>query len=137
MKISLAFHIVGVVLFLGSFLVLTRVMTIFEDPSQANTQIAKLVKKIFFGMTLPGLLIVIVSGLYQLGTRGMKFYMTQGWFHIKITLVLLLLIIVGCSFFDILKLKKGQILNKKRLTIFHGLTSLCMIVIIFLTILGR
>jgi len=132
LNLSLALHIIGIVMWTGSLIVASRIIAL--GVNNANDNSASWLKKIFFGWTLSGLVLVTLTGLYQLiigGGPGV--YFKQGWFHGKVTLVIVLYIV---TFLFSRFLNQEQ---KKASTamMIHGLTGLCLILIILLTFLGR
>lgn len=132
LNISLALHIVGIVMWTGSLIVASRIIAL--GVNSANDNSAAWLKKIFYGWTLAGLALVTLTGLYQLMVGGGPgVYFEQGWFHGKVTLVIVLYI---ATFIFSRFLKQTQ---KKASTamMIHGLTGLCLILIVFLTFLGR
>ena len=132
LNISLALHIIGIVMWTGSLIVASRIIAL--GVNSANDNSAAWLKKIFFGWTLSGLALVTLTGFYQLMVGGgPAVYFKQGWFHGKITLVIVLYIV---TFLFAGFLKQAQKKSSTAMMI-HGLTGLCLILIVFLTFLGR
>ena len=137
MKISLAFHIVGMVMWVGGLMILTRVLKVFSDELGDSRSLAAMVQGLYKGFVLPGLLVAIVSGLYQLTSMGIGVYMKQGWFHGKLTLVVVLLVVTFFVGGEVHKVQRAQKLSAARLIALHALSSVALLGIVFLTILGR
>ena len=134
MKISLAFHIIGIVMWMGGLLILTRLMKAFRSGDSCSDQFrASLERRVFLGWVLPGLGLVSISGLYQIFTRGFDFYLKQGWFHAKLTLILVLLAVTYFTWREIAK-PSGK---TAKVMAFHGIVGLVLIAITFITMLGR
>lgn len=131
-KISVALHIIGFIMWTGSLLISSRIIAL----SAKNNQIASVsawTKKITFGWMLPGLFLTIITGTYQLLSRGMSYYMTQGWFHGKLTLALILVV----ASVLMIKVVSNPTKESKLPMAIHGTAGLCMFLIVFLTIIGK
>lgn len=142
MSISLAFHIVGMIMWLGSLLILTRVLRAFADaPSSslgATGEILRaVIKRAWFGFGLGGLAISLASGLYQITVKGMAYYMSQGWFHGKLTFIIVLLVDSFLVHKSVISVCNGGGVSRKMIGMLHGLAGLSLIVIVFLTMIGR
>jgi protoporphyrinogen IX oxidase len=135
MKISIAFHIIGIVFWLGGLLVLSRVMKGLVLSGIDKAGYAPIVKRVFYGFVLPGFIISLISGTFQiLANGGFGVYVAQGWFHGKLTFVVVLLIVTFLLGREISKLSAGNGVSTRALGMIHGITSLALIVIVFLTI---
>ncbi len=141
MQISLAFHIIGIVLWVGGLMIGTRLMkAVLVDPEAGATLSVtqrSMLQRVFKGYILPGFILALGSGLYQIYTMGLAHYMRQGWFHGKLTLVLLLVIVTFLTGDTAARIARGEAINAKKLSAFHGIAGLCLVVIVFLTLLGR
>ena len=142
MRYSIALHIVGLVLWLGGLMMLTRILKVFchQFPDEANAAmegLRKVVKRLMFGFVVPGLLLTCVTGVYQITTMGMAYYMKEGWFHAKLSLVLILLVLTFLTLQEVMKANRKELLAPSRLIMLHVLSSLSLIVIVFLTMLSR
>lgn len=137
MRYSLALHIIGIVMWLGGLLILTRMMSSLEKLSKESLGLVPIIKKIFYGWILGGLFLTALTGLYQIGIRGISFYMKQGWFHSKLTLVLLLVGVTVALGLQVSKASRGDIVKSKSVMILHGLSAVGLVSIVFLTMLGR
>ena len=135
-KISIALHIVGIVMWAGGLMILTRFLKLFTSPGDGTPAVAAMANRVLHGYVFGGLVLALLTGLYQLSYRGFGFYMAQGWFHGKLTFVILLLVITGLVFTDVKKIKAGVPLSRGRVGALHGLTGLALLVIVFLTLLG-
>ncbi len=132
LKISIALHIIGFIMWTGSLLISSRIIAL----SSKNNQLASVSawsKKIVFGWMLPGLILTLLTGLYQLIYKGVGFYMTQGWFHGKLTLAIILFV----ASILMIKLVRNPSKESKLPMVIHGVTGLCMFLIVFLTILNK
>lgn len=136
MQISLSFHIIGLVLWLGSLMMLTRFATTLAV-ADANSNLLNMIQRMWKFMGLSGLAMALLSGLHQFGSKGAAFYMSQGWFHTKLTLVIILFVISILFHLELKKVAAGGLAKKSKLMAMHGITGLCLIIIVFITMLGR
>lgn len=92
----------------------------------------------FLGYILPGALLTVITGLYQiLAGVGFAGYFAQGWFHGKVTLILLMFgatVVFGvkCS-----ALSRGGLVTKGSLMAIHGIAALMLVGGVLLTMTGR
>ena len=138
MKISIAIHLVGIVFWIGGVLLLPRIMKALVDAPQAAAALAPALKKVFFGFIVPGIVMVILTGVFQFFVGGgFGLYMKQGWFHGKLTFVILLLVATALLFGEVSKVISGGSPSRAKLGAIHGITALSLVAIVFLTIIGR
>lgn len=142
MQYSIAFHIIALVLWLGGLMVITRTLKLFacNFPAEANSGLdglRSINSRIWFGFVIPGAVLSIVTGLYQIYLMGISYYMKQGWFHAKLTLVLVLLVVTFFVGREVGRSSKKLQLDAKRLLILHIISATSLLIIVFLTILGR
>jgi putative membrane protein len=134
MNISLAVHIISLVMWIGGVLILTRAMHLFAKEG-GDLKILQLISnKVYFGWILPGLLLSVGTGVYQLISRGVAFYMKQGWFHAKLTLVLVLIAATVALFFAVKDIRAGIMPKPSRVMGIHGIAGLVLITVVFLTL---
>lgn len=138
-QVSLGFHIIGIVLWIGGLMVTAGLIRYFEktDGARNGPAYAALTKRYFYAMTLPGLVIALCSGTYQLLTNGISFYMQQGWFHGKLTLVLILFVVTLMVGLGVARVQRGDAVNGKKFGAMHGVIGTIFLLIIFLTYIGR
>jgi len=138
MKVSLALHLIGIVFWLGSLIVLTRLLSLGSDVvPKINDDLKRLSGKVFWGFSVGGLVLSTITGLYQITSSGVGYYMKQGWFHGKLTLVILLYGVTVVTAVQVKKFQFGAALSRKTVGILHGSSSLILVIAVFLTILGR
>ncbi|MHC4821640.1 MAG: CopD family protein, partial [Planctomycetota bacterium] len=91
----LLLHVLGAVVYGGGLVALTRLLVALckaEDP--ARTALATAGRKAYLMATFPGSLVLFATGLYMLlGDPAGKAYMKQGYMHVKLTLIVLLLVV--------------------------------------------
>lgn len=139
MQTSLALHIIGVLFWIAGLMVVTGLIRYYESNSEAKAgpSYAALTKKYWFGMVVPGLIISLATGTYQFLLLGAGYYMKQGWFHGKLTMILVLLAV---SFFvaqGVSAARRGESLPAKKFGMLHGVVGSTLLIIVFLTYLGR
>ncbi len=135
--ISLAVHVTGLLFWIGPLLTLTVSLKAVAQSSDKET-LMRPINRSWYGFVIPGASLVLVSGLYQLiAYRGMAFYMQQGWFHAKLTAVLVLFLLTGLVGLELRRFHEEGEVRAKRLGMYHGGVSALALIIVFLTILSR
>ncbi len=141
MAYSLAIHVIGVVFWVGGLLVLTRLLKMSSVegalPDAARTEVGKMIKRSYFGLVIAGVVLSLASGVYQILERGIGFYMAQGWFHGKLTLVLILLVVTVVFGAQVRNAASGKAVKPGVVGMLHGITSGVLVVVAFLTLVGR
>lgn len=134
MNWSLTVHIIGIVLWIGGLLIGARVARMLASAESPPSEAIKLVvRKIWNVNVLQGLALVLLTGLYQLFTGGLGVYMKQGWFHGKMTLLLVLLVTTGLFGAQVRAIGEGRAANGKRLVLVQVLTIICLVGIVTLS----
>lgn len=128
---SLTLHIIGLVLWVGGLILLPRFIVVAPPASFGG------VRRVFWGFVVAGGVIAAASGLYQIAQRGAAFYFSQGWFHTKLTLVGVLVVLTALLGSEIARGASGRGARASRLMMIHGISALSMAAIVFLTINGR
>lgn len=136
MKLSLALHLVGIVLWMGSLIVLTRIVAIAARGQLPANDTCSVVLRFFSRYTMFGMGLTLVTGFYQLMSMGMAAYMKQGWFHGKLTLVIIA-VIATLMFPKAANALKGVGAAARTAMTIHGIIGLCLIIIVTLTISFR
>ena len=93
-----AFHLVGLIFWVGGLLVTTRICAMHAGEAEATvrTRYAALEKRFFWGMGTAGLLVALITGVWLLVNQdfGQLDAAVRGaGFHIKLTFVVLLIIV--------------------------------------------
>jgi uncharacterized membrane protein len=115
-NISISLHLIGIVLWVGGLLGISSFLK--RGDSDINAP--------FYGFCLPGMLLTLGTGLYQLFSKGAAYYFHQAWFHTKLIFVVVLLISTFLVW-------KGA---KRAMPAVQILASISLIIIIFSTIFG-
>ena len=104
----LVFHLVGMVFWFGSLLLVTRILAWHVDQDDSmKPKLAELERKLMMGGAIPGAVITIVTGLWMLMELewGPLDASTFGaGFHIKLTLIVLLV-----ALHALIKIKAGAL----------------------------
>lgn len=136
MQLSIAFHIIGFVLWVGGSIILARALAVAVAEG-SDAPVRNWAWSGFVGYIVPGAILTLVTGIYQLLTRGMPFYFAQGWFHAKLTLVLVMLVGTLILGIKAKAMSRGELVKKGALMAVHGIAALMLIGGVLLTILGR
>ncbi len=133
---ALTFHLLGLIVWLGSLLDLTRILG-YHVKEELNVQarLSAMEFRMFFFVATPGLVITLICGiiLFFIGGGVSQYLVGHGWFHAKLTLILGLL---GIHFFigkQILKLRATpQKISPGRFKAMHGIAALMLVFILIL-----
>lgn len=136
MQVVLMFHVLGMVLWMGGLMNLTRMVSfhVGEEP-EVQKRLYYIENRIFKFVTLPGFGITLVSGLYML-SNNMSYYMKQPWMHGKLLFVGIMLAVTA-----VLQGKLNELANNhekqspKAFKIAHGVTGLMLILIVAFVII--
>lgn len=120
MTVSFAIHVLGVVFWIGGLLFGTKLIKLANEDSQV---VRTLAKKIVFAYILPGLLVVLLTGLHQLFGGGVGNYMKQGWMHAKLTIVAVLIWSTFSVFMALRSISQGEIVSPKLGTLHHAIVA--------------
>lgn len=130
--LSVSVHFLGL-LFWMSGLLSIAVLGKIAVQENSGKYFASAFRKLTFGFMLPGILLVILSGLYQVfGTSAGPVYLKQGWLHAKLTIVFVML---GLSLWLpqlTAKLSRGEQVSATPFRVTHGIVGLGLLVIIVL-----
>ena len=88
-----AFHIIAVITWFAGLFYLPRLF-VYHAMSTDQTSIERfkiMERKLYRGIMTPSMVVALALGLWMLGLNW-EFYRTQGWMHVKLLLVVLLLV---------------------------------------------
>jgi len=88
-------HVLGVIGYAGGVLAVSRLLVLVarSEPS-LRASAAALGRRVYLSLVLPAAVLLFGSGIYLLvADPAGKGYMKQGYFHMKLTLVLILMIV--------------------------------------------
>jgi len=132
----LVFHLIGLVFWLGSLLVVTHVLaTHTEEPSlEARAALGRLEMKLLKGLAHPGAALMVITGILLIGEHPQ--YLNEHWLHAKLLLVALLAVLDLRVYFRTRALIAGKAeLRRRECMALHGAISLVFFGILILVLL--
>jgi len=132
----LVFHLIGLVFWLGSLLVVTQVLAIHsEEPSaEARAALGRLEMKLFKGLAHPGAALMVITGAILIGEH--PHYLREHWLHAKLLLVALLIVLDLRVYFRATAHLTGRAeLRRRECVALHGAISLVFFGILILVML--
>ena len=124
-------HVLGMVIYVGGFLTLTRVLgkAVLFDAPQSRADAYRVFKRMHKFVDWGGLGLMLASGIWLVVADPLgKEYLKQGYFHMKLTCVLLLVLS------DILLTRKlfrmqgeGEQPSANYFRVMHGLAGLALL----------
>jgi protoporphyrinogen IX oxidase len=133
---TLVFHIIGLVFWLGSLLVVTQILAIHteETSSETRAMLGRLESKLLKGLAHPGAAIMVITGLVLLFRE--PGYLRENWLHAKLLLVVVLIGLDLRLTFQARRLRAGKIeLSRRECMVLHGAISLVFLVILILVMI--
>lgn len=138
MRWLLAFHVVGVVMWLGSLMALSRVLGYHtREPPSVRPRFSFVEGRLDVGGAMPGALLTLLTGLGLLAMEPMGWFRAQGWLHTKLLLVLFLALIHGgvrIRYRRMARQRADQPTSRAFFGAAHGIVGLLLIGIIILAI---
>ncbi|MDR3623980.1 MAG: CopD family protein [Chlamydiales bacterium] len=121
------FHVLCVFVWVGNLVTLTGLLGYFpKEDEKIQLRLAQICKKIYLMVNIPSLVLVIITGLFLLPQT--KFGASLGWFHMKLTFVVLLIVCDLIAGRFIQKLQFHPAAQKSlKYKILHAATVLCLI----------
>jgi uncharacterized membrane protein len=137
MKTALFFHLLGVILWAGGALNLSRLMAfhVAEDLAvQARLSLFEV--KLFFFVTVPGLVLAAGAGLYMISLNPAL--LGQGWMQAKLGVVALFFVLTMVLGARVMRLRDEPKAGKKGPPMaLHGVIGLCVVGILYLVMIAR
>jgi uncharacterized membrane protein len=130
------FHLIGLVFWLGSLLVVTHVLAIHsEEPSTAaRATLGRLEMKLFKGLAHPGAALMVITGIILIGEH--PHYLREHWLYAKLLLVALLFVLDLRVYFRTAAFLAGRLkLRRRECLALHGAVSLVFFGILILVLL--
>lgn len=139
LRILIAVHIVGVVLWMGGLLNLSRILGYHaqEHPS-VRPRFSWLERRLDSLVTIPGAVLTVLTGVAQAYLDGLPYFRAAIWLHIKITLVLVILVIhviLTRKHRAIAKAPAETPIQRALFAALHGTLGLLLIGVILLAVL--
>jgi len=132
----LVFHIVGLVFWLGSLLVVTQILGIHTEESSPETRVTlgRLESKLLKGLAHPGAAIMVVTGFLLVSeNRG---FLHEHWLHAKLLLVVILVALDLRLTFRARAFQQGTVeISRRECMILHGAISLVFLAILVLVLI--
>ena len=137
----LFFHLLGLILYLGGFLALSRWLAkaVRFESADARTEAYRVLKRMHKFVDWPGLGMAVLTGLYMLmvGNKHQG-YMKAGYFHIKLTCVIALIVCDVIVTRKLFALKgDGEQPSATAFRVIHGVAGLALIGILAAMTFGR
>jgi putative membrane protein len=130
----LVFHIFGVILWMGSLLVISSMMALLPDEvGAARERIVVIARRLFHVSSNIGAIVTVVFGIFIVLLNPA--IMLQGWMHAKIALVLVLLVFHVRLYWRVTALESDPgSATRREFTILHGIFSLLLLLILVLVL---
>lgn len=133
---TLVFHILGIVFWLGSLLVVTHLLA--YDAESASLEVHEVLNrlegKLFKGIAHPGAIITIISGAILISTNP-QYYVHAAWLHAKLFLVAILIVLDAITYIRARAFHAGKIvLRRKECMMLHGGIALVFIGILIMVL---
>lgn len=137
-----AIHVIMVVSYFAGLFYIVRLMIYHTDaqnlPSPEKEILSKqylfMEKRLWNVITVPAFMILIVMGITMLIKNPTLF--SQGWMHVKLTFVILLMIYHFFCWKKLQEIKKGQFKSSSvQLRMFNELATIILFVVVFAVIL--
>jgi protoporphyrinogen IX oxidase len=130
----LVFHLFGVILWIGSLLVISSMMALVPDEvGAARERMIVIARRLFHVSSNVGAIVAIVFGIFMVMLNPSV--MSHGWMHAKLALVLVLL------FFHVKLYRRVIVLEndpgsatRREFSIIHGIVSLILLLILVLVL---
>lgn len=132
---TLVFHLIGLVFWVGSLLIVTHVLALHTEESSAESHatLARLETKLLKGLAHPGAALMVITGLI-LVTRNPE-YLREFWLRAKLLLVVILIVLDLRVYFRARAFQAGKIaLRRGECLALHGGIALVFSVILILVL---
>jgi len=132
----LVFHLIGLVFWLGSLLVVTHVLALHsEEPSpEARAAFGRLEMRLFKGLAHPGAALMVFTGGILIAEK--PHYLLEHWLHAKLLLVAVLMVLDLRVYLRTAAFLAGRVeLNRRECMALHGAISLVFFGILILVFL--
>jgi putative membrane protein len=132
---TLVFHIIGLVFWLGSLLVVTQILAIHTEETSPETRVTleRLEMKLLKGLAHPGAALMVITGFLLVSQD--PHYLREHWFHGKLLLVIVLVVLDLRVTFRARAFQEGRIkLSRRECMALHGAISLVFFAILILVL---
>lgn len=132
---TLVFHLIGLVFWLGSLLVVTHVLAAHteEVSEEARAALSRLEMKLLKGLAHPGAALMIITG--SLLVAQDPYYLRTAWLRMKLLLVVALIVLDLRVYFRTKAFQRGRItLQRSECMMLHGAVALVFFAILVLVL---
>jgi putative membrane protein len=133
---TLVFHIIGLVFWLGSLLVVTQILALHTEETSPETRLTlgRLESKLLKGLAHPGAAIMVITGFLLVSEDPL--YLREHWLHAKLVLVVILVALDLRLTFRARAFQDGKIeLSRRECVFLHGAISLVFLAILILVLI--
>jgi uncharacterized integral membrane protein (TIGR00701 family) len=133
---TLLFHIIGLVFWLGSLLVVTQILAIHTEETSPETRVTleHLESKLLKGLAHPGAALVVITGFLLVSHD--PHYLREHWLQGKLFLVIILVALDLRVTFRARAFQEGKIeLSRRECMALHGAISLVFFAILILVLI--
>lgn len=131
------FHLIFIVAWFAGLFYLPRLFVYHTETHDeaGNLRFQTMEKKLFFYITLPSSLIVLLTGLWMIYERGLEYFRMNLWLHVKISLVIGLFIFQGLCWRWLKAFKMGRNTHSSKFfRIANEFPTLILIGVIYLVV---
>jgi uncharacterized membrane protein len=132
---TLVFHLIGLVFWLGSLLIVTHVLAIHADEAspEARATLGRLERKLLKGLAHPGAALMVITGTI-LVARNPE-YLGEFWLRAKLLMVFFLVVLDLGVYFRTMAFQAGRIeLQRGECVAWHGAIALVFFAILILVL---
>ena len=132
---TLVFHLIGLVFWVGSLLVVTHVLAMHSEETspEAQASLAALETKLLRGLAHPGAAIMVITGFILIGHDPNL--LKEHWLHAKLLFVVILIVLdLRLAFRARAFQEKNADLTRKECMMFHGAIALVFTAILILVL---
>ena len=133
---TLVFHVIGLVFWLGSLLVVTQILAMHTEEKSPETRhtLERLETRLLRGLTHPGAALMVITGFLLVSEDPRV--LQEHWLHGKLLLVIILVVLDLRVTFRARALQEGKTeLSRRECMALHGAISLVFLAILILVLI--
>lgn len=138
MRWLLAFHVVGVVMWMGSLMALSRLLGYHtREPASVRPRFSFVEGRLDLGGAVPGALLTLLTGLGILAVEPAGWFRAAGWLHTKLLLVFLVAGLhagLRIRYRRLARQRADQPISRAFFAAAHGTIGLLLLVIVILAV---
>ena len=130
----LVFHLFGVIMWIGSLLVITSLLTLVPDEiGAARERMIVAARRLFRLSANIGVIVAVIFGIFLIALEPAV--MKMGWMHAKLTLVVVLLVVHVrlARRMAVIESDPGSA-TRREFSMLHGIVSLLLLLILVLVL---